>query len=407
MRAHLDQQEMTDEIDPGTVIVGLCANPDATIVMDGEDLDPAWFARLVQLSCVTRTAPLLHRALAVRHAGAVSKDFAILAEARETSMRYALIQARSLMMAAAHLDGAGHPFILLKGFGVAFTHYPEPGLRPMRDIDLLFARQQAEDARDLLLRSGLREIPNAGHYGVEHLHQLPEIEDPRHGVIYEIHHRANRHATPKLDALQAFIEETAQDLSLFGRNFRVPSDEANLLHLVAHATVHHLFANGPLVLADLHYLARKRQLDWQIITARARDFGLEKSLQLLCEVARSQGAQWVPDEVSGAGAIPSGFGEAASQTMLLDEEGTREIDMLRRQGDTPDHKISAGRLFLKAFSPDPMVLAKLANTTAQSPFRYLAYPRWVLSRMRRYFAIRHSDGRTARELEDWLKADGL
>ncbi len=328
-----------------------------------------------------------------------------LAEARQKSMRYALVQARSLMIAASRLNEAYLPFLLLKGFGLAFAHYPEPGLRPMRDIDLLFATEQAEQARDLLLGSGFSRIADAGHYGVERMHQLPEIEDPQHGVIYEVHHRANRHATPRLDALQSYIHDTAQDIELFGRRFYVPSDEANLLHLVAHATVHHVFANGPLVLADLHYLAHDRQLDWDTITTRAREFGLERGLRLLCAVAHLHGAQWVPADVMAQDVIPAEFCAEAAQTMLLDEESTKKVDMLRRQGAAEGRRISLAHAIGNAFSPDPVELGKLANTSAKSPFRYIAYPRWAISRMRRYFAVRHADGRSARALQEWLLAD--
>ncbi len=393
------------EPDISALILGLCANPDAAIELDGATCDPAWFESLVVLSFTTRTAPLLHRALIVSNPASISDGLEKLLDARQKSMRYALVQSRSLMLAASRLEEANLPFILLKGFGLAFAHYPEPGLRPMRDIDMLFAKERAESARHLLLGSGFRTIANAGHYGVERMHHLPEIEDPQHGVIYEVHHRANRYATPKLDTLQDYIEGTAREIELFGRRFRVPSDEANLLHLVAHATVHHLFANGPLVLADLHYLAHSQALDWNTVTARAREFGLERGLHLLAAVARLHGARWVPEDALPHDAVPSELCTEAARTMLLDEEGNKEMDMLRRQGREAGSTISLRQAAWNAFSPDPVELGKLANTTADDPYRYTAYPRWAITRLRRYFAVRNADGRSAQALRDWIRTD--
>jgi hypothetical protein len=47
--------------------------------------------------------------------------------------------------------------LLLKGSALAYTLYPEPGLRPMRDIDLLFRLEDAQRAHDLMKACGFAQ----------------------------------------------------------------------------------------------------------------------------------------------------------------------------------------------------------------------------------------------------------
>ena len=53
------------------------------------------------------------------------------------------------------LGQAGIEALVLKGAALRHTVYPEIGLRPMRDIDLLLNRDQAQPAQDLLKGQGM------------------------------------------------------------------------------------------------------------------------------------------------------------------------------------------------------------------------------------------------------------
>jgi len=70
--------------------------------------------------------------------------------------RHSLLLERARRQAATALDGAKIPAIWLKGIGLASTHYPEPHLRPMVDLDVLVHSGQLAAARDALLVPGFR-----------------------------------------------------------------------------------------------------------------------------------------------------------------------------------------------------------------------------------------------------------
>jgi hypothetical protein len=90
------------------------------------------------------------------------------------------------ILAAA--DGAGLDVILLKGAAMAHLIYPEPGLRPSRDIDLLASPGQADRLQRLVLDLGFHqdeEVPWDHHH-------LPTLVKKINSfsVSVEVHHEA-------------------------------------------------------------------------------------------------------------------------------------------------------------------------------------------------------------------------
>jgi hypothetical protein len=73
------------------------------------------------------------------------------------------------------LDRAGIPTLVLKGGALAHLVYPEPGLRPMGDLDLLVPPAALRPARDVLLRLGCTSLPAGPGTGwqAEHRHPPP------------------------------------------------------------------------------------------------------------------------------------------------------------------------------------------------------------------------------------------
>jgi hypothetical protein len=65
-------------------------------------------------------------------------------------------QERTLQMIALsrQFGQAGIPLLFLKGAALAHVLYPEPGLRPMSDLDILVDRSHLESSRRLLLEMG-------------------------------------------------------------------------------------------------------------------------------------------------------------------------------------------------------------------------------------------------------------
>jgi len=152
------------------------------------------YAALARLAAQKRLTPLVRRALvrcdALTEVPAAAR-MAIDGWAKWHalhSLRQGVAIARLLNVLAA----AGFRPIALKGLSLAHRIYPEPSLRPLRDIDLLLPQDQATAAQKLLLENDNYGFAKwAGRYGIEHGHQLPELRDEELGLTIEIHHRLN------------------------------------------------------------------------------------------------------------------------------------------------------------------------------------------------------------------------
>lgn len=102
-----------------------------------------------------RISPLLWRALhaagLVDALGAAKADFGALADVHR--MEALILFPRATAMSLGPLTEGGLEPVVLKGPSIA-ARYPEPGLRPMDDIDLLLPRHQHEEALRLLTNAG-------------------------------------------------------------------------------------------------------------------------------------------------------------------------------------------------------------------------------------------------------------
>ena len=183
-------------------------------------------------------APLLSRTLA--HSKAALP--ALPGETRRTlaglALRHRLVaRARQQALAEIYRGWQGvQPLLVLKGAALAHLLYPEPGLRPMRDIDLLCAEADLPAAQSLLQRLGYTRGGDA-HRQTGHRH-LPAYGRDGGGfhISVEMHHALYHHpngtpgprmqdlARPFLD-FEPALGTTAQALGL----------EDMLYHLCWHA----------------------------------------------------------------------------------------------------------------------------------------------------------------------------
>jgi hypothetical protein len=99
----------------------------------------------------------------------------------------------------AALDAGGIAPLVLKGGALAYLLYPQPGLRPMRDLDLLVCRDEAERAEEVLSDTlgaepdAHDEVPDTHHIVVglqrDGLHVSVELHHTLYGVqLAEIEH---------------------------------------------------------------------------------------------------------------------------------------------------------------------------------------------------------------------------
>lgn len=393
------------------LILQICATPDISVQSESLDWPPEEFDALVKKAAETRTAPLLDRAIDFSGGGAqktsgtaIKSAQAVLAKIAQTQTFLFLTQSRSLAKASRTLREAGLENVVLKGFPLAFEHYPQPGLRPLRDLDLLFARQDALAAQELLLANGFEKFPGSGNYGLEYGHQLPEIIDSELGILFEVHHRLNARGWDGDARLTEMVRAGKVQLQVMGETVFVPSVHANFLHLVEHATMHHLLANGPLILSDLHWLAKSGQIDWDRLLDQASELRLTKALQLMASIAHRYGARWMPDglldDMDEAGPLI----EEASQMLLLDPDEVKNRQMQRRMENDDSRSNGLFSALKQAFKPNPYQLARLADCTVDDARRWRAYPAWLADRGRRYFGSRKSSSETNKDINDWLNS---
>lgn len=374
-------------------LLRLCANPD--VGLEGPlaaQMERCDAGRLVELAKQTRTAPLLARLL--KHAGpdltACQLEIAEkTADAPRRHALHALGQARAAVRATRLLRDNGIEALALKGVALAFRHYPEPQLRPMRDIDLLLRPDQVQAAQRLLLRApGYRQPEWAGRYGIEYGHQLPEIEDRENHTLIELHHRINARGWKQEPQFVEALWNDTEALDLLGERVAVPSVRANLLHLVEHATLHHGFSNGPLVLADLHYLCHQRDLEWERIWREAQQLGLARGFALVLALAHEFGACWPPRELVVEAEDGRRFAAQAIEALFAPRDAVERHEQLRRLANGSARGPGAWSAMGRILRPNRHQLARLSGHDPGSLLRWLGYPAWLGEKGRRYLRSR-------------------
>lgn len=359
----------------GRMLLACCAAPDGDHSAHLHSLTAQQWDGLLALARRTRTLPLLaHAARGAQLPAGIAADL-------HQEMRHAalatLAQGRAIARVVTVLQGAGFQPLALKGLALAYRDYPDPALRPLRDVDLLLPADQAEAAQALLLgQPGFATLPGAGRYGLEYGHQLPEIVDQHSGLVIELHHRLNARGWPGEGQLLGMMQGAAITANMLGVEVQVPGPHANFLHLVEHATWHHLFGNGPLILADLHYLSQRNgALDWPKLRVEAAQMGLERALILVANMAQRAGASWVPDGWIDD-AIPQDVTQAGFAALLDDEAAVRQHAMLNRLAQRSGASGPVAALG-RVLRPDPYQLARLSGRTHTDALRWMAYPRWL------------------------------
>lgn len=200
------------------------------------------------------------------------------------------------------LTSAGITHLLLKGAPLAFSIYPNPGARPMDDIDVLVPLDRATEAIELLLRDGatLLEQP------------LPprrpgaDVIDPlllKHGLSFRSAQGLNLdlHWFALQDCRQPGIDDgfwaRRRPLAAIpGASRAGPED--NLLHLCVHGLRASPVASIRWI-ADAVLLLRATgdDFDWGLLRAEARRRRLVVPLFHALSYLRANFEQRIPDEV--------------------------------------------------------------------------------------------------------------
>lgn len=131
---------------------------------------------------------------------------------------------------------AGIDMLLLKGSALAYLIYPQPALRPMRDIDVLVRAEDVYRAYALLPKIGFLPPPGA-HAGLEpNHHHLTAIKRVASGfsTSVEVHHALHLNERGHPLRFEAYAP-TAQPVTVGGADALTLGREETLWHIYRHA----------------------------------------------------------------------------------------------------------------------------------------------------------------------------
>ena len=382
----------------------------ALLKLLGGNLPPAGVSgsawpRIAALAAAQRLEPLL--AWQADH-GAWPVPYTIAAAwraARRDAAIAALAQQAALRLALARLGEAGIAAVALKGVALAWRHYPEAALRPMRDIDLLVPEARAIEAFAVLAAAGFvpdTDDPATLSQALVDDHQLPAQYHHALRVTIELHHRLGDppqrrgYRVPQIDPAGVLARAVAVECG--GAMVPCPAPQDLATHLIVHALYGHRLDCGPLVLADLHFLALGDAVNWAALRNQAERDGWARGLDLvLALVERSFGSPPAPL----AHVPPPAVLAAAEAALLLDPAARGQAEALSDFA-AAQSALTLARAVLRRLIPDPQVVAQEGGGRPLWAF----WPGWVVRRLARSFRQRgHApEARAAAEVMRWIQA---
>ena len=279
------------------------------------------WAALNAMASQHRLKPLLYAQLGTSPALPPELRADWQAEHRVAALR-AMLTRQELIDCANLLEAAGLAPIALKGAWLTRHAYPDPALRPMRDIDLLVPRDGVLAGYAALLAAGYTELepPEMPLAQMVRLDKhMPPLLAPR-GTVVELHHRLWEpdgrldHASPAQNEAALRSRAVCDD---DGLHYLAPHD--TLAHLIVHAVYSHRLDCGPLLLPDIDFLVQAAPIDWAAFWTQASAEGWRSGarlvLDLVAQYRTGAAIDFGPD--SGPPSPPELF-EAAPDLLLQD-----------------------------------------------------------------------------------------
>lgn len=334
---------------------------------------------------------------------------------RSATLR-ALTCQQALRRTAGLLAQAQVPFAVLKGGWLAWAAYPHPALRPLRDIDFLVPADQAADAFTALTAAGFtrkaHDVTPLDH-ALHHAKHLPVLFCPKSEVAVELHTRIIHDVPPGDltgtigDSAALLARSTPRDLGGFTAPCLSPTD--TLLHLIVHAAHDHHFDNGPLVLNDIAAIVRGTPIDWDRFASMAAVGGWQRGSALLLRLAQFyHGPLAIPAPASEPALSDDALLAAAAQLMLVDPHSA--VNAQFRAGLLAGATLRERLAFMRERAmPQRHTLAAFAGLPLESPWLWLHYPAWLVSRFNQRLLAdggpgQDHDRRNLQAVNAWLRA---
>ena len=243
-------------------------------------LDEVHPQQLAAVADAHQVGPWLHAALA--SAGASNTEAAqLLQPVALAQAAIALAHERELSWLLPAFAERGIEVLVLKGPALARTHYPQRGLRPFRDLDLLVPERGLAEGAELLGEAGYeRKEDRTDRLHAEHGHLQHVYLDRQRELRVELH---GDHLQLGVEPAEAVaIWERASVVDFGGASARVLEPHDLLVHLCVH--LHRHSFSRLIWFKDIDLLLRRSALDWDIVASRAEQQGCVDSVALTLEL---------------------------------------------------------------------------------------------------------------------------
>lgn len=234
----------------------------------------------------TGLGPLLFQATKADPDAPTSALWPLLQSANLTAQVLAGEQVNAMVEIIDACTGQGHVLTLLKGISVCDQYYPEPHLRPMRDIDFLVQDAHLPSVESLLLKLGYRQqSKRPPEFFEKHHHTMPFFH-PQKGIWVEVHRRLfspkSGIGVDKVFSLEN-IETHLRPSEFQGRKVTRLSDELQTIYIVSHWARAFYVVGGMIAMLDTIYLLNntKDMLRWEQILDWAKDSSVSTYLYVM------------------------------------------------------------------------------------------------------------------------------
>jgi len=189
-----------------------------------------------------------------------------------------------LLEIAKELNKKNIDFVVLKGMALNLEKIYEPGIRQLRDIDILVRKKDIKATYELLRNIDYRYMDAETEDRAEYLykHHLPPMQNDKKTTI-ELHWRATEKYLFKECPLAELLIEEKQESSTHNSIF-VPSLNGLIAHALYHGVLHHHLKHGPIFLFDILQIYKSNDEKWPMDIAVIKKMGLVDAFSLVKQI---------------------------------------------------------------------------------------------------------------------------